>query len=225
MRILVVEDERSMSASLRRGFEAEGYVVEVAENGEVALWMATEFDFDAVVLDVMLPGLNGFTVARHLREAGRATPIVMLTAVDGVLDQADALDSGVDDYVTKPFAFEVLLARVRAVTRRAGGHSSSVLRAGDLIVDVPAHRVFRGDVEIELTAKEFALLEYLLHRRGDVVSKTELLDHVWEQDTDVSHNAVEVYVSYLRRKIDVPFGVSSLETVRGVGYRFSHGPA
>ena len=221
--MLVVEDERSMSASLKRGLEAEGYIVDVAEDGSVGLWMATEFDFDAVILDVMLPGLNGFVVARRLREAGRSMAILMLTAVDGHLDQADALDGGVDDYLTKPFTFELFLARLRAVIRRAGGHASSLLSMGDLAVDVATHRVFRGEVEIDLTAKEFALLEYLMHRRGDVVSKSELLRHVWDDDVGITLNAVEVYIGYLRKKVDLPFGVITLETVRGSGYRLGRG--
>jgi len=219
VRVLVVEDERSMSASLKRGLEAEGYIVDVAADGAVGLWMATEFDFDAVVLDVMLPGLNGFLVARRLREAGRTVPILMLTAVDGYLDQADALDDGADDYLTKPFSFEVLLARLRAITRRAAGYTTSVLTVGDLSLDVASHRTFRGETQIDLTAKEFALLEYLVHRQGDVVSKSEILRHVWDDDAGISINAVEVYVGYLRKKIDLPFGIATLETVRGIGYR------
>ena len=224
MRVLVVEDERSMSASLKRGLEAEGYIVEVAEDGVVGLWMATEFEFDAVVLDVMLPGLNGFVVARRLRDQGRTVPILMLTAVDGHLDQADALDGGADDYLTKPFSFEVLLARLRAVIRRAGGHASSVLTVGDLSLDVATHRAYRDEIEIELTTKEFSLLEYLVHRRGEVVSKTDLLRHVWDDDSGISMNAVEVYIGYLRKKIDAPFGVATLETIRGSGYRLGRGP-
>ena len=225
MRVLVVEDERSMSASLKRGLEAEGYIVDVADDGAVGLWMATEFDFDAVVLDVMLPGLNGFVVARRLRESGRTVPILMLTAVDGHLDQADALDGGADDYLTKPFSFEVLLARLRAVMRRTAGHASAVLTIGDLSLDVVTHRAYRGETEIELTAKEFALLEYLMHRCGELVSKSELLRHVWEDDAGISMNAVEVYIGYLRKKIDVPFSVATLETIRGRGYRLGRGDA
>jgi DNA-binding response OmpR family regulator len=223
MRVLVVEDEPSMSASLKRGLEAEGYIVDVAEDGAIGLWMATEFDFDAVVLDVMLPGLNGFVVARRLRESGRTVPILMLTAVDGHLDQADALDGGADDYLTKPFSFEVLLARLRAVMRRSAGHASSVLVVDDLSLDVVTRRAHRAETELDLTAKEFALLEYLMHRGGDVVSKTDLLRHVWEDDEGISVNAVEVYIGYLRKKIDAPFGVASLETVRGSGYRLRSG--
>jgi DNA-binding response OmpR family regulator len=217
--VLVVEDEPSMSASLKRGLEAEGFIVDVAEDGTTGLWMAMEFTFEAILLDVMLPGINGFVVARRLREAGRSVPILMLTAVDGHLDQADALDEGADDYVTKPFHFEVLLARLRALIRRAAGRSTPVLAAGDLSVDAAARRAYRGETEIALTAREFALLEYFVHRQGEVVSKSDLLRQVWEDDEAVSLNAVEVYVGYLRKKIDAPFGVSTLETVRGCGYR------
>lgn len=224
MRVLVVEDERSMSATLKRGLEAEGYVVDIADDGTSGLWMATEFDYDAVVLDVMLPGLNGFVVARSLREADRTMPILMLTAVDGELDQADALDGGADDYLTKPFSFDLLLARLRAVIRRASGHATSVLSVGDLALNVATHRAWRGEIEIELTAKEFSLLEYLASRKGAVVSKTELLRHVWDDDSSVSMNAVEQYVGYVRRKIDTPFGLSTLETIRGRGYRLSGEP-
>jgi DNA-binding response OmpR family regulator len=222
--VLVVEDEPSMSASLQRGLEAEGFIVDVAADGATGLWMAMEFTFEAILLDVMLPELNGFVVARRLREAGRSVPILMLTAVDGHLDQADALDEGADDYVTKPFHFEVLLARLRALIRRSAGRATPVLAAGDLFVDAATRRAYRGGTEIELTAREFALLEYLVHRQGEVVSKTDLLRHVWEDDAAVSLNAVEVYVGYLRRKIDAPFGVSTLETVRGSGYRLEPTP-
>ncbi|HBX78321.1 MAG TPA: DNA-binding response regulator [Acidimicrobiaceae bacterium] len=223
MRILVVEDEQSLSSTLKRGLEAEGYVVDVVGDGAEGLWMATEHEFDAVLLDVMLPGLNGFLVARRLREAGNTVPILMLTAVDGELDQADALNDGADDYLTKPFSFDLLLARLRAIIRRASGHSSSVVSCGNLSLNVATHRVWRGNTEIELTAKEFTLLHYLASRRGALVSKTELLRHVWEEDSEISMNAVEVYVGYLRKKIDLPFGESSLETVRGRGYRLAGG--
>ncbi len=225
MRVLVVDDERSMSRSLQQGLEAEGYAVDVAEDGDVGLWMATEFDFDAVILDVMLPGLNGFVVARRLREAGRTMPILMLTAVDGPLNQVDALDDGADDYLTKPFSFEVLLARLRAVIRRAGGHASSLLATGGLAIDLLGRRVSRDGAEIELTAREFDLLEYFAHRPDQVVTKTELLRHVWHDESAVTPNAVEVYVGYLRRKIDAPFGTSTLETVRGSGYRLRSEPS
>ena len=220
MRVLIVEDEPSMANSLRVGLESEGYIVDVSHDGIDGLWRATEFSYDAMVLDLMLPGLNGFLVARRLRAAGRDVPILMLSAKDGDLDQAEALDTGADDFLGKPFSYPLLLARIRALIRRSSSRLSSVVEVGDLRVDVSAHRCWRGDVEIELTAREDALLEYLAHRAGDVVGKAELLRHVWpDEDTDV--NAVEVYIGYLRRKIDTPFGRTTIETVRGRGYRLA----
>lgn len=219
MRVLIVEDEVSMAASLRRGLEAEGYAVEVATDGEDGLWRATEESFDAVVLDLMVPKLNGFRVASALRAAGNDVPILVLTAKDGEWDQAEALDRGADDYLTKPFSYAVLLARLRALVRRSQGSTGPELSAGDLRLDPAAHRCWRGEVEIELTAREFAVLETLILRAGHVVSKADLLEHVWGSDLDVTANAVEVYVGYLRRKVDTAFDRSSIETVRGVGYR------
>ena len=220
MRVLIVEDEPSMAASLRTGLESEGYIVDVAHDGVDGLWRATEFSYDAMVLDLMLPGLNGFLVARQLRAAGRDVPILMLSAKDGDLDQAEALDTGADDFLGKPFSYPLLLARLRALIRRSSARPSSVVELGDLRLDIAAHRCWRGDVEIELTAREEALLQYLAHRIGQVVSKAELLRHVWpDEDTDA--NAVEVYIGYLRRKIDAPFGRATIETVRGRGYRLA----
>jgi DNA-binding response OmpR family regulator len=220
MRVLIVEDEPSMANSLRVGLESEGYIVDVSHDGIDGLWRATEFSYDAMVLDLMLPGLNGFIVARRLREAGRDVPILMLSAKDGDLDQAEALDTGADDFLGKPFSYPLLLARIRALIRRTSSRLSSLVEVGDLRLDVSAHRCWRGDVEIELTAREDALLAYLAHRAGDVVGKAELLRHVWpDEDTDV--NAVEVYIGYLRRKIDTPFGRTTIETVRGRGYRLA----
>jgi len=219
VRVLIVEDEASMATSLRRGLEAEGYAVDVATDGEDGLWRATEESFDAVVLDLMVPKLNGFRVASALRAAGNDVPILVLTAKDGEWDQADALDRGADDYLTKPFSYAVLLARLRALVRRSRGSTGPELVAGDLRLDPAAHRCWRGEVEIELTAREFAVLETLILRAGHVVSKTDLLEHVWGGELDVTANAVEVYVGYVRRKVDVAFGRSSIETVRGVGYR------
>ncbi len=220
MRVLIVEDEPSMANSLRSGLESEGYIVDVAHDGIDGLWRATEFSYDAMVLDLMLPGMNGFVVARQLRAAGRDVPILMLSAKDGDLDQAEALDTGADDFLGKPFSYPLLLARIRALIRRSSASTSSVVEVGDLRVDVSAHRCWRGEVEIDLTAREDALLEYLVHRAGDVVGKADLLRHVWpDEDTDV--NAVEVYIGYLRRKIDAPFGRATIETVRGRGYRLA----
>jgi DNA-binding response OmpR family regulator len=219
MRVLLVEDEDSMARSLRRGLTSEGYVVDVSPDGEDGLWRATEFDYDVVVLDLMLPRLNGFEVAARLREAGSRVPILMLTAKVGELDQAEALDAGADDFLSKPFSYPVLLARLRALIRRDSLQRSSVLTAGDLRVDVSQRRCWRGEEEVMLTAREFAVLVYLLHHEGELVSKQELLRHVWEDDEAVTPNTVEVFVGYLRRKIDTPFDRQTIETVRGGGYR------
>ena len=219
MRVLIVEDEVSMATSLRRGLEAEGYVVEVVHDGLEGYWRAREFRFDAMVLDIMLPGLNGFLVAQRLRDAGETVPILMLTAKDGELDQAEALDTGADDFLSKPFSYPVLLARLRALIRRGSTSQSAVFTIGDLRVDMGKHRCWRGEAEIELTAKEFALLAYLAHREDRVVTKDELLSHVWDGMDSYATNVVEVYIGYLRRKIDAPFGCNSIETLRGTGYR------
>jgi DNA-binding response OmpR family regulator len=224
MRVLIVEDEVSMANALKAGLELEGYLVDVSHDGLDGLWRATEFDFDVMVLDVMLPGLNGFLVAKRLREAGRNVPILMLSAKDGDLDQAEALDTGADDFLAKPFSYPLLLARLRALIRRGSSHTSSVLTVGDLHIDVAAHRCRRGDTEIELTPRELALVGYLAHREGAIVSKAELLRHVWPDD-ETDPNTVEVYVGYVRRKIDAPFGRASIQTVRGRGYRLVADPA
>ena len=218
MRVLVVEDEMSMARSLQVGLEAEGYVVELTHDGVDALWRASEFDFDAVLLDIMLPGLNGFEIVRSLRERDRPVPIMMLTAKGGDLDHAEALDLGADDFLTKPFSFHVLLARLRALIRRGSSARSAILVVGDIRVDVAGHQCWRGDVLVDLTSKEFELVTFLAHREGVVVSKEDLLRHVWGDDR-FDPNVVEVYVGYVRRKIDVPFDRSSIETVRGRGYR------
>ena len=223
MRILLVEDDESMAATLTTGLRAEGYAVDVSHDGEDGLWRALEEDYDLVVLDIMLPGRNGYAVVSALRSAGRTVPVLMLTAKDGEWDQAEALDAGADDYLTKPFSYPVLLARLRALIRRAAGHSSPVLNVGPLSLDVTSRRVSVGDRSVELTAREFAVLEYLAHRPGAVVSKSELLQHVWEQVETTDPNVVEVYVGYLRRKIDAGLQEPLLVTVRGAGYRL--GPA
>ncbi len=219
MRVLVVEDEMSMATSLRLGLEAEGYVVDVLHDGLEGYARALEFRFDAMVLDIMLPGLNGFLVARRLRAAGETVPILMLTAKDGDLDQAEALDTGADDFLSKPFSYPVLLARLRALIRRGSTAQSAVFTIGDLSIDMSKHRCCRGEHEVELTAKEFALLAYLAHCEGRVVTRDDLLFHVWDGMDGFSTNVVEVYIGYLRRKIDSPFGRSSIQTVRGSGYR------
>jgi DNA-binding response OmpR family regulator len=221
MRVLVVEDEAPMAASLKRGLEAEGFAVDVAGDGEEGLWLARENEYDAIVLDVMLPKVNGYVVCRTLREEEIWTPVVMLTAKDGELDEAEGLDTGADDFVTKPFSFVVLVARLRAVMRRRGATPAVVLEAGDLRLDPTEGRAWRGDDQLDLTAREHAILEYFLTRPGEVVSKRDVLAHVWDFAFDGSPNIVEVYVSSLRKKIDTPYGRKALETVRGAGYRLA----
>jgi two-component system, OmpR family, response regulator len=220
VRVLVVEDEPLIAKGLQHALEAESYVVDVANRGDDGLWMATENTYDAIILDVMLPGTNGFVVCRELRAKGCATPIMMLTAKDGEFDQAEGLDTGADDYLTKPFSLVVLLAHVRALVRRGPTSRQPVLAAGDLLLDVAQRTCHRGDVVIDLTPREFSLLRYLLHRRGETVSKEELIEHVWDDDVVEAH-VLQVYIGYLRRKIDEPFDRSALETVRGHGYRLA----
>ena len=221
MRVLVVEDEKRLAAGLKKGLEAEGFATDVALNGTDGLWMAREHPFDAIVLDIMLPGINGYRVCAALREEGIWTPILMLTAKDGEFDQAEALDTGADDYVTKPFSYVVLVARLRALIRRGAGERPAVLEAGDLRFDPSARRTCRGDIQVDLTAREMALLEFLLRRKGEVVSKTDIVEHVWDYDFEGDLNIVEVYVRHLRNKLDRPFGRTALETVRGAGYRLA----
>jgi DNA-binding response OmpR family regulator len=218
MRVLVVEDERRMAAALRRGLQAEGFAVDLAHDGEEGLRLARDGGYDVVVLDIMLPRLSGYNVCKRLRAEGNWVPVLMLSAKDGEYDMADGLDLGADDYLTKPFSYVVLVARLRALIRRGGGGRPAVLVAGDLSLDPARRLVARGEARIDLTPREFALLEHLMRRRDEVVSKAELLEHVWDTyDTDP--NVVEVYVGYLRRKVDAPFGRNSLRTVRGAGYR------
>jgi two-component system OmpR family response regulator len=221
MRVLVVEDEKRLAAGLKKGLEAEGFAADVALNGTDGLWMARENPYDAIVLDIMLPGMNGYVVCGTLREEGVWTPILMLTAKDGEFDEAEALDTGADDYVTKPFSFVVLVARLRALIRRGAGERPAVLVSGDLRFDPGARQATRGETTIELTAREMALLEFLLRRKGEVVSKTDILEHVWDYDFEGDPNIVEVYVGHLRNKLDRPFGRATLETVRGAGYRLA----
>jgi two-component system, OmpR family, response regulator len=217
VRVLLVDDEERMVAALRRGLAAEGFVVESASDGRSGLHLAQHGDFDAVVLDVMLPGLSGYEVVRRLRARGNWVPVLMLSAKDGEYDQADALDDGADDYLTKPFSFVVLLARIRALLRRGARARPVVLSAGDVKLDPASHQVWVGGASADLTPREFVLLEYLMRNAGRVIGKAELLDHVWDSAADVAPNAVEVYVGYLRRKI----GNDRLITVRGVGYRIA----
>lgn len=215
MRLLVVEDEERLAAALRRGLQAEGFAVDVAHDGQDGLEMARHGGYDAMILDVMLPRLSGYRVVRQLRAERHWLPVLMLSAKDGEYDQADGLDCGADDYLTKPFSYVVLLARLRALLRRGTQARPVVLACGDVELDPAEKRVLVAGVEATLTTREFALLEYLIRRPGEVVSKTELLDHVWDAALDTAPNAVEVYIGYLRRKI----GRDRLETVRGAGYR------
>ncbi|MFF9154629.1 response regulator transcription factor [Streptomyces sp. NPDC014846] len=219
MRLLIVEDERRLATALARGLGAEGFAVDVAHDGVTGLHLARERDYDLIVLDIMLPGLNGYRLCAQLRAAGDDTPILMLTAKDGEYDEAEGLDTGADDYLTKPFSYVVLLARIRALLRRRTRAGAQVLRIGDLTVDPAARRAERAGTDIALTAKEFAVLEHLAVHAGQVVSKSDILDHVWDFAYDGDPNIVEVYVSALRRKIDVPFGRRSITTLRGAGYR------
>jgi len=221
VRVLVIEDEEGLADGLRRGLEAEGFATDVATNGTDGLWMAREYPYDAIVLDILLPGMNGYRVCATLREDGDWTPILMLTAKDGEFDEAEALDTGADDFVTKPFSYVALVARIRALIRRGARERPAVLEAGDLRLDPATRRAWRADDELSLTAREIALLEFLLRRRGEVVSKTEILDHVWDGRFDGDPNIVEVYVGHLRNKLDRPFGRSAIETVRGAGYRLA----
>jgi two-component system OmpR family response regulator len=223
VRVLVVEDEKRLAAGLRKGLEADGFAVDIAVNGTDGLWLAQEEPYDAIVLDLMLPELNGFEICARLREGSIWTPILMLTARDGASDEIRALDSGADDYLTKPFAHAVLVARLRALLRRGAPERPTVLEAGDLRLDPAARRAWRGDTELELTAREMALLEFLLRRAGEAVSKTEILAHVWDYDFEGDPNIVEVYVGHLRTKVDRPFGRNAIGTIRGTGYRLDAG--
>jgi DNA-binding response OmpR family regulator len=221
MRVLVIEDEEVLADGLRQGLEAEGFAADVAHTGTDGLWMATERSYDAIVLDILLPGMNGYQVCAALRAAEIWTPILMLTAKDGEFDEAEALDTGADDYVAKPFSYVTLLARLRALIRRGAPARPAVLVAGDLRFDPADRRAWRGDTELRLTAREVALLEFLLRHPGEVVSKTDILDHVWDEAFDGDPNIVEVYVAHLRGKLDRPFGRAAIETVRGAGYRLA----
>ena len=221
MRVLVVEDERRLAAAVRRGLSAEGFAVDVAYDGEDGLHSAREGGYDAVVLDLMLPKISGYRVCQQLRAEKNWVPILILSAKDGEYDQADGLDLGADDYLTKPFSYVVLAARLRALLRRGAIPRPAQLQAGDLSLDPASHRVRRGPTEIVLPAREFALLEYLMRRAGQVVSKAQLLEHVWDSYDSIDLNVVEVYAGYLRRKVDTPFGRQAIQTVRGAGYRLA----
>ncbi|MFH8349974.1 response regulator transcription factor [Streptomyces sp. NPDC018045] len=219
MDILVVEDDPLVSAALRRGLETEGYRVEHADDGLTGLRLALRHPYQAIVLDLMLPGVDGYRLCAELRKAGVTTPVLMLTAKDGEYDQADGLDTGADDYLTKPFSYVILLARLRALIRRGATGPDPVVRCGDLWLDTATRRCGRGDEEVALTAREFAILACLARADGDVVSKLAILDEVWDMSYEGGTAVVEVHVSALRRKIDTPFARHSIETVRGAGYR------
>jgi two-component system OmpR family response regulator len=223
MRVLLVEDEVRLADNVRRGLSAEGFVVDVVHNGTDGLFNAEVNSYDVVVLDIMLPGLNGYEVCRRMRASGLWTPVLMLTAKDGEYDQTDAFDLGADDYLTKPFSFLVLVARLRALIRRGAPVRPAVLAAGDLTLDPATRTVRRAEVEITLTPREFGLLHFLMRHRGDVVSKPDILESVWDANYEGDDNVVEVYVGYLRRKIDQPFGRHAIETIRGAGYRLAAG--
>ena len=221
MRVLLVEDEVRLAAYVKRGLAREGYAVDVAGDGDEGLWLAESQSYDVIVLDIMLPGRNGFEVCAALRERGDWTPILMLTAREGEQDEARALDTGADDYLTKPFSFLVLLARLRALVRRDPGVRPAVLRTGDIALDPARHRCFVGKTEVALTPTEFCVLQVLLRRAGDVVSKSDILGSCWDWAYEGDLNIVEVYIRRIRMKIDIPFGRRRIETVRGAGYRIA----
>ncbi len=225
MRVLVVEDEVRTAGLLRRGLSEEGYSVDIAVDGPDAVWRASEFSYNAVVLDVMLPGCDGIEVCRELRGRGRWAPVLMLTARDDLAARVRGLDSGADDYLAKPFSFDELFARLRALIRRGALERPAQLHCGGLRLDPATRQAWRGEAELELSPKEFALLELFLRHPGEVLTRTRILEHVWDYTYDGVSNVVDQYIGYLRRKIDRPFGVAQLETVRGVGYRLRATPA
>ena len=219
MKVLLVEDEHRLAGVVKDGLVAEGFVVDIAEDGITGVWAATESGYDVIVLDIMLPGLNGYDVLKELRRRKIWTPVLMLTAKDGEYDQTDAFDLGADDYLTKPFSFLILLARIRALVRRGAPERPVVVTVGTLVLDPARRHVARDGVPIALTAREYGLLLYLMRHAGDVVSKAEILDNVWDSAYEGSDNIVEVYIGYLRKKVDAPFQLNTLRTVRGLGYR------
>ena len=224
MRVLVVEDETNIADALATGLRAEGFDVDVVNNGDDGLWRARETAYAAIILDILLPGMNGYRICRTLRAEGVWTPILMLTAKDGELDEAEALDTGADDFLSKPFSFVVLVARLRALLRRGAAPRPAVLQVGSLTLDPASRECHRGETGIELTAREYALLELLMRRSDAIVSKAVLIDEVWGPDFPGDPNIVEVYIGYVRRKIDAPFGLQTILTVRGAGYRLIADP-
>ena len=221
MKILLVEDDKKIAGAVKRGLELEGFSVEVSPDGSEGLWLATESSYDLIILDILLPGRNGFQICADLRASGDWTPVLMLTAKAGDLDEAEALDTGADDYITKPFSLAVLVARVRALLRRGAGRDPTPIAAGDLRIDPAQRRAWRGDAEIELTTRQFDVLEFLLRRAGQVMSKRAILEGVWDYAFEGDPNIVEVYVRRLRSRIDEPFARNSIQTIRGAGYRLA----
>ena len=219
MRVLLVEDEKGLAESMRRGLVGEGFVVDVFHDGVDGLWAASEFSYDVAILDIMLPGMNGYQVLKEVRQREIWTPVIMLTAKDGEYDQTDAFDLGADDYLTKPFSFKVLVARLRALIRRGAPERPAQLRVGTLVLDPARRTITRNGDLIKLTAREFSLLTYLMRNAGSVVGKFDILNNVWDPAYEGSENVVEVYIGYLRKKIDAPYGLQTLSTVRGMGYR------
>lgn len=218
MRILIVEDEKDLAAIIKQGLEEEGYVVDVAHDGEEGLYMAETYPIDVMVLDVMLPLMDGLTVLSNLRKKGVQTPVILLTARDALLDKIKGLDTGADDYLTKPFVFEELLARIRSLIRRKATVKEAVIRIADLEIDTASHQVRRAGKSIALSAKEYSLLEFLAYRKGEVVSRTDIIEHIYNEDADMDSNVVDVYINYLRNKIDKEFSGKLIHTVRGAGY-------
>ena len=219
MKVLLVEDEQRLADVVKEGLVAEGFSVDIVSDGVTGLWAATSNPYDVIVLDIMLPGLNGYDVLKQLRRRKVWTPVLMLTAKDGEYDQTDAFDLGADDYLTKPFSFLILMARLRALVRRGAPERPVLITVGSLVLDPARRAVARGGVPISLTAREYGLLLYLMRNAGDVMSKAQILDNVWDSAYDGSDNIVEVYVGYLRKKLDAPFSLMTLHTIRGLGYR------
>lgn len=219
MKLLLIEDDKRIATAVKRGLQGDGFNVDIAYDGVDGLWMATEGTYDVLIVDLMLPGKNGFQICRELRERQDWTPILVLTAKDGDLDEAEALDTGADDYLTKPFSYPVLVARLRALLRRTTGQNPVPIAVGDLRIDPGQRRAWRGDEEVMLTTRQFDVLEFLVRRAGQVLSKRDILAGVWEHDFDGDPNIVEVYVGRLRGRVDQPFDRHSIETVRGAGYR------
>lgn len=218
MRVLIVEDEKDLALIIKQGLEEEGYVVDIAHDGEEGLYMAESFPIDAIVLDVMLPLMDGLTVLSTLRKKGVQTPVILLTARDALIDKIKGLDTGADDYLTKPFVFEELLARIRSLLRRKATVKEAIIRIADLEIDTASHQVKRAGRSIPLSAKEYSLLEFLAYRKGNVVSRTDIIEHIYNEDADMDSNVVDVYINYLRNKIDKEFSGKLIHTVRGAGY-------